>query len=154
MIVDVAKLGVGEKEFEGEDPGSILEIGLDAVVRVEGPVRYRLSASLAGRSLIVSGTVEVDVSIVCVKCAELFSVTVSDPSFMRVFEVENRTASVDLTPDLRESIILAFPINPRCAPGCKGVCPRCGMNLNKVVCRCAPPVVDGRWGVLDLMNLA
>lgn len=55
---------------------------------------------------------------------------------------------VDLTADIREAMILAFPAYPVCSPECKGLCATCGVNLNKAACRCAPPD-DNRWGVLD-----
>ena len=41
---------------------------------------------------------------------------------------------VDITDDVRQEIILAYPMIPICAPGCKGLCPACGWNLNQGSC--------------------
>jgi uncharacterized protein len=41
---------------------------------------------------------------------------------------------IDLGPLIREYALLEFPINPICRPGCKGLCPVCGENLNEVDC--------------------
>jgi uncharacterized metal-binding protein YceD (DUF177 family) len=60
--------------------------------------------------------------------------------------------SVDLTEDIRESMILAFPHYPVCNPECKGLCPQCGVNLNNAPCSCQPPA-DDRWAGLDGLNL-
>jgi uncharacterized protein len=42
--------------------------------------------------------------------------------------------TVDLEPIVREQIILALPISPRCQPGCKGLCASCGQNKNERDC--------------------
>ncbi len=59
--------------------------------------------------------------------------------------------SVDLTEDIREAIILAFPGYPVCRPDCKGLCSRCGKNLNRGACGCAPPE-DNRWVALENLS--
>lgn len=38
---------------------------------------------------------------------------------------------IDLTPLLREEIILATPQAPLCRPDCRGLCPVCGADLNE-----------------------
>lgn len=154
MIIDVARLGEDEERFQGEDPGSILDLGADENLRVEGPVRYDLSASLVSGNLVVRGTVKADIAFMCVRCAEFFSVTVCEPSFSRVVEVADRREAVDLTEDIRESIILTFPINPQCAPDCRGICVQCGKNLNKAACECVPPSADDRWNTLNEIRLS
>ena len=60
--------------------------------------------------------------------------------------------SVDLTPDVRESMILVFPHYPVCSQKCKGLCARCGTNLNRETCDCAPPDID-RWAQLDMLEV-
>lgn len=43
---------------------------------------------------------------------------------------------VDLGPEIRDQILLAFPINPLCAPDCAGLCAVCGANRNQIPCTC------------------
>jgi DUF177 domain-containing protein len=54
---------------------------------------------------------------------------------------------IDLTPLIREEVILATPQAPLCRPDCKGLCPTCGLDLNE-----SPHEheqgVDERWGQL------
>ena len=38
---------------------------------------------------------------------------------------------IDLTPLLREELILAAPLAPLCRPDCKGLCAVCGEDLNR-----------------------
>ena len=48
---------------------------------------------------------------------------------------------------LREQVLLAVPLKAVCNDACKGLCPRCGRNLNVEACTCQP-VQDQRWGAL------
>jgi len=48
---------------------------------------------------------------------------------------------------LREQVLLAMPLKAVCSEACKGLCPRCGKNLNVEACACQP-VPDQRWGAL------
>ena len=51
-----------------------------------------------------------------------------------------RDDSIDLGQLMREQFYLALPMKPLCSPGCLGLCPQCGANLNQGSCACA-----GRW---------
>ncbi len=49
-----------------------------------------------------------------------------------------RGSRIDLRQAVAEQVLLAFPIKPLCNRRCKGLCPRCGMNLNNGPCDCPP----------------
>ena len=55
---------------------------------------------------------------------------------------------VDLSPLVREQIILALPTRPLCRENCKGLCPRCGADLNVEHCGCTMAAADPRFAVL------
>ena len=61
--------------------------------------------------------------------------------------IDARTQVLDLTDTLREEVALAVPQFVECRPDCKGLCPRCGANLNDGPCGC-PPAGDPRWDAL------
>jgi len=44
------------------------------------------------------------------------------------------TGVIDLTPVLREYLLLEIPISSLCRPDCKGLCPICGNGLNESMC--------------------
>ena len=54
---------------------------------------------------------------------------------------------IDLTPLLREELILATPLAPLCTPDCKGLCLECGRDLNEEPHDHDAPV-DERWSKL------
>lgn len=43
---------------------------------------------------------------------------------------------LELAGMLREQLILATPMQPRCREDCRGLCPVCGQNLNERRCGC------------------
>ena len=60
---------------------------------------------------------------------------------------------IDLEDVLREQILLALPAKIVCRESCRGLCPRCGKNLNVESCACEEGPPDPRWAALaDLKN--
>ena len=55
---------------------------------------------------------------------------------------------LDLTPMLREQIILAAPMQPLCKDDCSGLCSRCGQNLNDGRCTCEPEPLNSPFRIL------
>lgn len=49
---------------------------------------------------------------------------------------------------LREQVLLATPVKTLCREDCKGLCPRCGRNLNQEQCDCEQDARDPRWEAL------
>jgi uncharacterized protein len=43
--------------------------------------------------------------------------------------------------------IMALPMKPLCRPDCKGLCDRCGVDLNSEDCSCSN-TIDPRWAAL------
>lgn len=50
---------------------------------------------------------------------------------------------------LREQVLLALPARSLCRTDCKGLCPRCGRNLNTESCTCDTAPADQRWSALS-----
>ncbi|MBC8281657.1 MAG: DUF177 domain-containing protein [Chloroflexi bacterium] len=55
---------------------------------------------------------------------------------------------LDMAEVLRQYAITEVPIKPLCCEECLGLCPECGINLNKEKCKCNAAPVDPRWGSL------
>ncbi|HTD55307.1 MAG TPA: DUF177 domain-containing protein [Silvibacterium sp.] len=50
---------------------------------------------------------------------------------------------------VREQVFLSLPARSLCGEDCKGICPRCGKNLNSESCTCDTAPVDPRWSALS-----
>ena len=61
--------------------------------------------------------------------------------------------SIDLTPALREHLLLALPPSPLCTEDCKGLCLFCGSDLNEAVCGHRQESIDPRWQALKTIQL-
>jgi len=58
----------------------------------------------------------------------------------------------DLHGIVRELIELNLPMKPLCSENCRGLCPLCGMNLNRAACACPPVEPDGRWEAIHKLK--
>ncbi len=55
---------------------------------------------------------------------------------------------LDITDDIRDTVLLSIPMKTLCNEDCRGLCAGCGVNLNEESCRCVPSQADPRWEAL------
>jgi uncharacterized protein len=139
--------------------------------RLLGPVGVEVAHYRAGTELFLEGTIEAAASANCARCAEEFattsrrpfryvlapkSVAADDGSDPRVEDLEFALYDgdyVDLTPLVREQVLLALAERPLCGEDCKGLCPTCGANLNQGACGCRKEQSDPRLAVLRNLKI-
>lgn len=56
---------------------------------------------------------------------------------------------IDVDEMLREQLILGIPMSRVCGEGCKGICPKCGADLNEGDCGCPQSAADPRFKALE-----
>jgi uncharacterized metal-binding protein YceD (DUF177 family) len=148
LIVDVARLDEAGESFSGETAAGLLELDADPLCTPEGGIVYQILVEQIGGELLARGRVSHRFQCKCSRCADVFALEVVEPSFFADYSVAEGTEYVDLTPEMREAIIISLPGYPVCREGCKGLCARCGANLNRETCACGP-APDGSWAALD-----
>jgi uncharacterized protein len=128
LAVNLRHLVKRDLRLSGEISAQELELeGLDDLVRVLGPVQYELQVEKMERSLLVRGRLTARLECQCVRCLKTFPYTIDLPGFAVDLPLEGEDAVaqegdfVDLTPSLREDMVLAFPQHPLCEPGCSGL---------------------------------
>ena len=149
MIIATVQLGRLPRRYAGEEPPSMLEMESDAQVVSVGVVSYDMVVQRFARELLVRGSIAVDLEVLCAKCGERCKQTVRCIDFARSYALASGNELIDLTPDMREAIFLAFPMNFTCSEDCRGLCARCGVNLNKAPCICNDLQRTSAWGALD-----
>lgn len=152
MKIDLKQLppGGGAAGFAGKDPPSALawDFGARDVIRPAGPMEYDLKARLVGTTLLAAGSAGADFSGTCCRCGgALRRRYTAEISIER--EVDPAESCVDLTSDLRESILLALPNHPICSDECPGPAPAARPGGGGKGRECAPS--DSPWGALDAM---
>ena len=163
LRVDLRELARGPVETRGElavtDPLFVgLDFALAAPVRVAGRLqapgegRFYWHAKLAAR-----------VAETCRRCLEPVVVNVEtdiralftqDPDAFEdpdSYPLAPDAGEIDLAPAVREELILAVPQYVLCREDCRGLCPRCGQDLNAGPCGC-PPAADLRWQALAALK--
>ena len=153
MRINITELSADPKRIEGEMEPEVFDLEGIEDIKAVLPLRYAFSLQVLGTEFLVQGKVEADVAFDCVRCGEFFSTTLTDSSFLRGYEIKEDTDSIDLAPDIRESIVLSLPSFPRCSDSCRGLCAICGINLNKGTCTCEAPKEDSPWGGLDKLDV-
>jgi len=112
------------------------ELDLDTgVIKFCGAIKAKALISKSYDAIGASLSLNAPMLVICSRCLREFNA-----DFNRQIELhyaaDKLEPLIDLDPDIREEIILSYPINPLCSDICKGLCPRCGCNLNEGGCNC------------------
>jgi uncharacterized protein len=137
--------------------------------QVQEPIGVNVSYYRAGTELFFEGGLHASTTAVCARCAEEFAAP-SDRDFRFILapkaigfdgETDLRDEDlefslyegdqIDLSPLIREQFLLSLPTRPLCREDCRGLCPKCGVNLNHTQCACSVEV--GHPGLAPLRNL-
>lgn len=153
MKIQIDQIPESGLHLSAEEPAELLALKDDPLFSEESPLTCELYAQMVEDALIVRGTVSATVETQCVRCSQIFSTTVTDSGFLRDYSEISGVEEVDITEDLRESVILNLPPFPLCDEACKGLCPSCGVDLNQVSCDCASGDKRGAWEALDNLKL-
>lgn len=148
-------------------------LAADEVVRVRDPsgeetrvgCHIEVSVRRVGESFYLDAKVHGRYATACNRCLEPADVGI-DPTFTLVIHRATRSAAPDAEWDdedyvqvpygtgelsldqfIYEHVIVNMPIQVYCREDCKGLCPRCGTNLNRESCSC-DEATDARWDAL------
>lgn len=151
LKVNLRHLEDHDVHLEGEMPAADLDFGLtDEMVRTEKPLQYDLQAEAVAHGLLVQGRLKLTLDCQCVRCLKSVEKTIELPNWTLHLPLEGEEKAtvdndcVDLTPFVREDMLLEFPQHPLCRPDCTGLKPA-GRN----------PTETGKstWKDLDKLNL-
>jgi len=59
---------------------------------------------------------------------------------------------IDLDPIIYEQIVMNIPMKVLCSDACRGLCPNCGINLNRESCQCRDQRIDERFAILKKLK--
>lgn len=128
----------GPAKFEGIIPASDIK-GKVQIMRID-----------KGFNVAVKNT-EIKMKLNCEKCLKPITPTIKIDFFEKQFLlnepkqpedpndlylVDKKHLTINLAEPLRQEIILHFPVVQVCSESCKGICPKCGTDLNKKKCKC------------------
>ncbi len=137
--------------FRGVDPAAIMDLD-EPDVRFGRGIEFDLFVQIQGHELLVTGSLATVAILRCGRCLREFEYVIRVRQFVCLQPIEGAD-TVDLTPRIREDILLEIPQRALCNVNCKGLCPMCGQDRNKQSCDCKPPRGDLRWQALDQINI-
>lgn len=152
-----------------KEPGSKTKIDEDSVFndtefagamyRFEKPVHISGDLTYTGKSFILALNCAATVATVCARCMKDISVDIEfsvNETFIR--RADDSADDIDVTffdnneIDTDETVMNAFYMNLTgkylCKPDCKGLCSKCGADLNEGECGCDKEEIDPRWQAL------
>lgn len=154
LLVNIQQLDDHNESLAGEL--SVTDLGLgfeDEIVKFSKPLTYRLEAQHLQDSILVSGELELPVECACVRCLKPRHdvIRIENWHCHIPLEGEDRPPivrdSVDLTPYIREDMVLALPTHPVCRDDCPGL-----TGKSKNTLRAASSTAEGDSSPWDELN--
>lgn len=156
-VAEIKKRLVGSKTFAYELTPDELDI-TDTDLKVTAPIQLEGVVENAGDVILLKADVKTEIERTCGRCLKVFT----EPLAAQVVEkfypagaenIENdafiyESDLLDITEPVRESLLLAVPLQSLCREDCRGLCLVCGADRNEGDCGCDATTVDPRLAAL------
>jgi uncharacterized metal-binding protein YceD (DUF177 family) len=149
MKIHLQQIPDGGVHLEGQEKADILELN-DPAIRPLHDVTYSLFAQAEKNNVLVTGQLSLELELECVSCLRRFHYPLNVPDFMYETAGEGQEI-IDLTPAIREDILLVLPSHPRCDWDGHSECP--GLRIEKETSIESMPEASNAWDALDELNL-
>jgi uncharacterized protein len=151
MKIEVHRVSPDGETVEATSP--LAEVHMDDVgVWFERPVHLKMRISVVNRVFVAMGSYETSVTMECHRCLRRFQSPAASTDYIWEQPVKlSGDETIDLTDGIREDIILRLPLKNLCSEDCKGLCPKCGKNLNEGACGCKPAPPPSAFSELDTL---
>ncbi len=150
LKVNLRHLEAHEQHLKGDLPVEDLDLGLqDEMMLAKKPLHYDLQVEKVAHGLLVQGKLALTLDCQCVRCLKSFDATIELPHWTLHLPLEGEEKvsvdndCVDLTPFVREDMLLEFPQHPVCQPECSG------LSKNR---RGRPEKKPSAWNELDKLS--
>ena len=118
---------------EDVDPAQLdLETEL---IKFDSPLKLKAHAVRITNALAVDLNIKAKLHAGCSRCLDQFDWEFNKDVRLN-YPLDASITFVDLNPEIREEVILDYPVKPLCSLDCKGLCTKCGNNLNQGGCNC------------------
>jgi len=138
----------------------------------EKPLQTEVRVWKAGQSVVIRGSVETALQLQCVRCLKGFSFPLTSSFELTLLPLKKTPAveevelgekdmessfyeggEIQLSEIACEQIFLEIPFKPLCQEDCKGLCPKCGKDLNLGSCGCVKEEFVSSFSALQKLKL-
>jgi uncharacterized protein len=160
LLVNLRHLEACNVRLEGTSPVGDLDIDThDEVIQVSQPLHYHLEVQKLEDGLLVQGRLRLTLDCLCVRCLKRVQYRLKLDQWTCHLPLQGDDAvavvndCVDLTPYIREDILLEFPRHPLCDPECRGL-PRTSIGKVTNTSKTSPSEAgSSAWVELDKLKL-
>ena len=153
MKVHLKQIPAEGLHLEGEEDCLIQDLESEGV-RCAAPMQYKIDIGVAEGALWANGSLTQPVELTCVACLEKFIRDITVPAFAVHTELGG-PETIDLSPFMREDLLLNLPAHPRCdmdgTRECKSATKQLGAGGEDRQQVAAKREHD--WGALDKLKL-
>ncbi len=135
MKIDINRIPSEGLALEENIPVSELDLETEGI-KFLGPVKTEAQVSKITNAVTVDLSLSAVMRADCGRCLGEFDIGLNKNLKLN-YQADKSQPIIDLNPDIREEIIVGYPMKPLCSLACKGLCPKCGKNLNEGGCCCA-----------------
>jgi len=160
LLINLRHLETKNLTLEGELTPAELELeNIDEIVHIKKPVEYNLEVERIDDAVLAQGSLHVDIECECVRCLKKIKSEIDIPHWAAhlPLEGEEKVAvsndTIDLTPYIREDIVLGFPQHPLCDAECVGLPKGAAAKLKKVSGAGKFDESSSAWAQLDKLKL-
>jgi uncharacterized protein len=166
MIIDLNSFG-RESTFDVLIPANEIDLEITNQ-RIAGDVAFNATITKGAAATIVHGQVKGLIELDCDRCLEPVTTPIEIAVVLEFVPVDRFSSdsekeltaedlnvdafdgeTLDLMAIAREQILLEIPQQFFCKEDCKGLCAKCGGNLNLIDCNCSETEIDPRWAGLQ-----
>ncbi len=130
-----------------------------------------LRALLFGKKVLVDGSIKISAKLNCSRCLKDISFPL-DMDFRDEYNPPEESEKdkdrelsgseldlsyyindeIDISELVKEQVMLNIPMKTVCQADCRGICTRCGVDLNEDVCTCGEKEIDPRLAPLNKLK--
>lgn len=166
MIIDLDSFG-RESTYDVLIPADEIDLEIDNQ-RIADDVAFHATITKGAAATTVTGQIKGLIELDCDRCLEPVKTPLDIDVDLEFVPVEQFSAdsereltaedlnvdafngeSLDLKAIALEQILLEIPQQFFCREDCKGLCAKCGGNLNLIDCKCNETEIDPRWAALQ-----
>ncbi len=155
MIIKIANLSLGRHVFDFTEKVEDIELNEPFF----GEINTKVILNKLSDQLIAEVSSVVSAEFECDRCTCKFENQLTS-SYQMIYLMRNdktesddinvtyinrETDKISLRNDVREFAILSIPMKKLCKEDCKGLCPRCGIDLNHDECKCQKEEINPVW---------
>jgi len=134
MRVKVEKIRDKAIKIEEEVSASSWDLHSSDVTFVDS-IYIKCTFSRVKDEIVAETLVTTNRDVVCSRCLQKARHVV-EQSFIKNYKEDKIGEWLEINDDIREEILLNFPMKVLCKQDCKGQCSRCGVDLNNQDCGC------------------